>query len=247
MNCKIIRDLLPLYHDEVVSDESRELVEEHLKTCAECGAMLEDIHEKISAKNVHGIEQPMANGFKALKKRLRRKTVIRIAISVICAIAVVSSLYYGVFSYEMPIPYHEAAQTFTQSASSPLDFITKHKSINLFINGDALYISYSDTVWTRYIAKPDIATSICLHNTVSSDFLYFLEPPDFPESSDSEDLSEPPEPLNPTGYLDPLTLMISGVTKVYYLKGNYDDYNTFAGNDVAFAETAQNAVLIWEK
>ena len=33
MNCKIVQDLLPLYHDEVVSEESREIVDEHLETC----------------------------------------------------------------------------------------------------------------------------------------------------------------------------------------------------------------------
>lgn len=40
MNCGIIRDLLPLYHDGVCSPESRAEVEEHLKTCPECRAVL---------------------------------------------------------------------------------------------------------------------------------------------------------------------------------------------------------------
>lgn len=40
-DCNIIRDLLPLYADDACSDESRELVEEHLQECADCGSMLE--------------------------------------------------------------------------------------------------------------------------------------------------------------------------------------------------------------
>lgn len=40
MNCGIILDLLPLYHDGVCSPESRAEVEAHLKTCPGCRAAL---------------------------------------------------------------------------------------------------------------------------------------------------------------------------------------------------------------
>lgn len=38
--CDTVRDLLPLYHDEVCSQESRKLVEEHLAGCESCRAEL---------------------------------------------------------------------------------------------------------------------------------------------------------------------------------------------------------------
>ena len=41
--CEIIRDILPLYVDDACSDTSREIVEDHLKDCAECAAYLEEI------------------------------------------------------------------------------------------------------------------------------------------------------------------------------------------------------------
>ena len=34
-NCEVIRDLLPLYADDVCSGRSRELIEEHLQECPE--------------------------------------------------------------------------------------------------------------------------------------------------------------------------------------------------------------------
>nr|WP_325184710.1 zf-HC2 domain-containing protein [uncultured Oscillibacter sp.] len=43
MNCKIIQDLLPLYHDGVCSEESRGLVEEHLAGCEICRQVLADM------------------------------------------------------------------------------------------------------------------------------------------------------------------------------------------------------------
>lgn len=41
LSCEVIKDLLPLYEDEVCSEESRALVEEHLAECAECRALQE--------------------------------------------------------------------------------------------------------------------------------------------------------------------------------------------------------------
>ena len=43
MECEVIRDLLPLYADEVCSEKSRGLVEEHLASCPECEAVLRDL------------------------------------------------------------------------------------------------------------------------------------------------------------------------------------------------------------
>lgn len=44
-DCNIVRDLLPLYADEVCSESSRELVNEHLAECAACTEMLKQIRE----------------------------------------------------------------------------------------------------------------------------------------------------------------------------------------------------------
>ena len=41
--CAVIRDLLPLYADDVCSDASRDLIEKHLPECPECTAELEKL------------------------------------------------------------------------------------------------------------------------------------------------------------------------------------------------------------
>ena len=46
--CKVIEDILPLYHDGVCSGESRALVEEHLRDCESCRALLETIGGELS-------------------------------------------------------------------------------------------------------------------------------------------------------------------------------------------------------
>ena len=41
ISCDVIEDLLPLYIDDMVSEDSRQLVEEHLKECTTCQKMME--------------------------------------------------------------------------------------------------------------------------------------------------------------------------------------------------------------
>lgn len=36
MDCNVIRDLLPLYQDEAVSEETKKVIEEHLESCEDC-------------------------------------------------------------------------------------------------------------------------------------------------------------------------------------------------------------------
>jgi hypothetical protein len=50
-SCGIIRDLLPIYNDNVCSKESRELVEEHIKDCQECKSELEKYNIEIKGVN----------------------------------------------------------------------------------------------------------------------------------------------------------------------------------------------------
>ena len=40
VDCNVIRDLLPLYADEVCSEASRSMVDEHVRNCSDCADML---------------------------------------------------------------------------------------------------------------------------------------------------------------------------------------------------------------
>lgn len=51
ISCEIIKDLLPLYHDEVCSQDSVAMVEEHLAVCNNCQLELIKIKSTISLPN----------------------------------------------------------------------------------------------------------------------------------------------------------------------------------------------------
>jgi hypothetical protein len=57
ITCEIIKDLLPLYHDNVCSEDSRKLVEDHLLTCEKCRDELKQIDIEIkTVKNTEDIK-----------------------------------------------------------------------------------------------------------------------------------------------------------------------------------------------
>lgn len=45
ISCDVIQDIIPLYHDNVCSDKSRQCVEEHIKTCENCNRFLKAFDE----------------------------------------------------------------------------------------------------------------------------------------------------------------------------------------------------------
>ena len=51
ISCEVIRDLLPLYVDDVLSPDSRALVEEHLGTCADCADQYHLLKEPVSSSS----------------------------------------------------------------------------------------------------------------------------------------------------------------------------------------------------
>ena len=50
LSCGIVKDLLPLYEEEICSEDSKKSVEEHLKQCRECAAFYEKLHSPLEEK-----------------------------------------------------------------------------------------------------------------------------------------------------------------------------------------------------
>lgn len=86
LNCKVIEDLLPLYLDEVCSEESRQLVEEHLSECEECRKLVETITE-VQYEKVEQEETVESEVVKRSFKKIRRRWSARIAVTVLIILA----------------------------------------------------------------------------------------------------------------------------------------------------------------
>ena len=96
--CNIVRDLLPLYIENMASPESAQFVEAHLSKCPECNAfyfeMIDKGEENIDDLDVKNKILPL----QIVKKKLIKRIVISM-ISVILSVAVLISAGVGVYEY----------------------------------------------------------------------------------------------------------------------------------------------------
>ena len=93
--CNMIKDLLPLYHDAICSDESRTIVAEHLSECAECRQYYEMLMDSDSVeKSAYDAENEVKKAFfiHGIKRRVRNRQIIAIVIAVAILIAIVISV-----------------------------------------------------------------------------------------------------------------------------------------------------------
>ena len=70
-DCNVIRDLLPLYADDVCSRESRSLVEDHLAECPACTRELENLRENEIEKH---LEVEKGEVIRRQKKQVKRRS-----------------------------------------------------------------------------------------------------------------------------------------------------------------------------
>ena len=76
--CSIVRDILPLYLENMVSNETGAFVKEHLKDCPECTAELEALKtgpriEKLNSELRDSLEAEVMKCMIAVRKKLRKK------------------------------------------------------------------------------------------------------------------------------------------------------------------------------
>lgn len=94
------------YLDGVVSDDTRQMVEEHLRTCDQCREEAVTLKQDVAlpaSKSVRLAETEVVRG---LKKKLFRKKFLISAVSVIITIAVLSGVYSCMVMTETCVPYN---------------------------------------------------------------------------------------------------------------------------------------------
>lgn len=79
INCSIIRDILPLYIDDVVSAGTRVSVEGHLSHCENCRKECEKLSQNVVMADNAAVRLQEANPLRALKKRIQRIRALAVA------------------------------------------------------------------------------------------------------------------------------------------------------------------------
>ncbi len=106
MKCKVIQDLLPLYAEKLTSEESNELVEEHLEGCEECQKFYEDI----KAEETHPTAE--AQDVRPLKK-IKRRTMLKIIAGFVGGVLLLGTLFAFLFVGVIPASRNQLDVTYT--------------------------------------------------------------------------------------------------------------------------------------
>lgn len=107
ISCNIVRDVLPLYLDDVVSDETKEMVEEHLKSCEACKKEATIMKQDVILPINQNTQLAEAKVLKNLKIKIRRRKIAVGIISAISAVTVIVSLLLFLIFSKSYIPYDD--------------------------------------------------------------------------------------------------------------------------------------------
>lgn len=107
ITCEIIKDLLPLYVDGSLSEDSRKLVKEHIDSCDEC----RKDHERLMAPDIMTNRQKAADDkevFRKILRRIRAKNVIIALATAAAGIALGLCILYFAAIKAYPVPYEKS-------------------------------------------------------------------------------------------------------------------------------------------
>ena len=113
-DCSIVQDLLPLYEEDMLREETKEFVDGHLAQCAACRAELDALKADVKPAPVSA--QPLRD----LKRQLRRKklTAVLLAVALALTLATAGFAYLTAPQY---LPYDETEWMITRSPRTLAD------------------------------------------------------------------------------------------------------------------------------
>lgn len=93
--CELIKEVLPLYLENDVSEETKNIIDEHLKNCSKCGKLVSEY----SKDKLHGLEEvdemiEGADSFKRIAKRFKRFMLGILIVMFIVILSIGTTGYY---------------------------------------------------------------------------------------------------------------------------------------------------------
>lgn len=159
--CSIVCDLLPLYAEDMVSEDTAEFVKEHLGNCPTCRAELEKLRKPVQPVAAQHVPDIDAKPLKRLKKALLTEKVQ----AILCTAAVLLALMLSGLSFLTAPEYFAYSQelvTVTEGANgeATISFsseITNYKLQRIADPADKQTVYHLEVwtcAWDRMFSKP---------------------------------------------------------------------------------------------
>lgn len=162
ITCPVIKDILPLYAENMVSADTRSLVEEHIASCRECKQELDEMG--LSAELPLDVDTAP---FKKIKTTLRHNKLHMVIAAVMFTLAavVVAAVFLTAPRY---LPYSESIVslgerddgTVLAMFSDEVSGFYVYRSTALVGPGYSYHITAWDSLWNRHICKKPVRSAV---------------------------------------------------------------------------------------
>jgi len=195
ITCNVIRDILPLYYESMLSADSNALVEEHVEHCQECKAYLDDMKtfDKIP-KDINS--SPLQKIKSKLQKKKIQISLLSILLSVIILLATIAFLTspeYLPYSEETvsinEIGNESVLATFSDDVSG---YDIDYSRMDGF-NGYIYKITTWNSIWNKNVRKGSVNNTVLNPNGEEVTAVYYYQ------IDESEDVLIYGTDINPNG------------------------------------------------
>lgn len=132
--CNLIKDLLPLYHDEVCSEESKQAVEEHFEECQDC----QEYYKKLNESDIvelasfdEKMEEKKVESLKKVRRKLRKRDILFAIVAVLGGILLFLFYITGGLARLLII-----GLLIFNSVTAPIDVYTDVENYHLYMQGE---------------------------------------------------------------------------------------------------------------
>lgn len=141
-NCSLIKDLLPLYIDDLCSKESTEIIKNHLEACSGCKKEYEQLTNQPEIKALDDNSTELIKGVGNMFKKDKKKAIIK-TVSIFLVVLVLL----GVFAF-LKVPLMLYKIEFDKGRYSGVT-----DTCQVFESGDDTKSNYSNEYFDLYIDK----------------------------------------------------------------------------------------------
>lgn len=155
LTCDIANDMLPLYADGVLSEESKQAVTKHLEKCSKCQQTLTDMNAEIDG--MKDIPDTDSNLFKSVQKGFRKMYLLRTVI-VLLTIGIlwfVANIY--ILEHYEPVNPDAPADYIDECLDVViLDGTYYLQQTDFFAQGDVVFLTYENGEINFYLGENGI-------------------------------------------------------------------------------------------
>lgn len=174
INCNIVKDILPLYVDNIVSEDTKKLVEEHLLICNECKKELSILKSDLETPTVVITEKDDIAFLKKIGLDIKKKRVFTAMLSATIT-AIVVILSFAHLTAPEYIPYTQSPEIITadeNNGSVTLSFVGEYELIK---REQEIYdISIYNTAWNKIIGATKSQTITVNPNNEKVNTIYYV-------------------------------------------------------------------------